>query len=155
MLQACKLSTYFSDVIKGAIASQIISLTIVYLTVYSAQIKENIKAPRHWLLCRKFTGDRRIPRTNGHLRENVSIGWRHHVTSNLKWCCINGKDLNSSDLYTWCVLFMKATGRIQTRSGLIRNKWNNYVAEMKWMLESFLPFLSTTECISCNPKQTG
>ena len=30
-----------------------------------AQIKENIKAPRHWPLCGKFTGDRWIPRTNG------------------------------------------------------------------------------------------
>ena len=30
-----------------------------------AQIKENIKAPRHWPLCGKFTGDRWIPHTNG------------------------------------------------------------------------------------------
>ena len=30
-----------------------------------AQIKENIKAPRHWPLCGEFTGDRRIPRTKG------------------------------------------------------------------------------------------
>ena len=30
-----------------------------------AQIKENIKAPRHWPLCGRFTGDRWIPRTNG------------------------------------------------------------------------------------------
>ena len=30
-----------------------------------AQIKENIKAPRHWLLCGEFTGGRWIPRTNG------------------------------------------------------------------------------------------
>ena len=30
-----------------------------------AQIKENIKAPRHWPLCGKFTGDRWIPRTKG------------------------------------------------------------------------------------------
>ena len=29
------------------------------------QIKENIKAPRHWPLCGEFTGDRRIPRTKG------------------------------------------------------------------------------------------
>ena len=29
-----------------------------------ANIKENIKAPRHWPLCREFTGDRWIPRTN-------------------------------------------------------------------------------------------
>ena len=33
-----------------------------------AQIKENIKAPRHWPLCAEFTGDRWIPRTNGQLR---------------------------------------------------------------------------------------
>ena len=33
----------------SAMASQITNLTIVYSTVYSgAQIKENIKAPRHW-----------------------------------------------------------------------------------------------------------
>ena len=29
------------------------------------QIKENIKAPRHWPLGGEFTGDRWIPRTNG------------------------------------------------------------------------------------------
>ena len=33
-----------------------------------AQIKENIKAPRHWPLCGEFTGDRWIQRINGHLR---------------------------------------------------------------------------------------
>ena len=30
-----------------------------------AQIKENIKALRHWPLCEEFTGDRWIPRTKG------------------------------------------------------------------------------------------
>ena len=30
-----------------------------------AQIKVNIKAPRHWPLCGEFTGDRWIPRANG------------------------------------------------------------------------------------------
>ena len=30
-----------------------------------AQIKVNIKAPRHWPLCGEFTGDRWIPRTQG------------------------------------------------------------------------------------------
>ena len=30
-----------------------------------AQIKENITDPRHWPLCREFTGDRWIPRTKG------------------------------------------------------------------------------------------
>ena len=30
-----------------------------------AQIKENIKTPRHWPLCGEFTGDQWIPHTNG------------------------------------------------------------------------------------------
>ena len=47
----------------GEIASQIVSLTIVYSTVYSGTNKENLKAPpRLW---GEFTGDRWIPRTKG------------------------------------------------------------------------------------------
>ena len=46
-----------------------------------AQIKENIKAPRQWPLCWKFTGDWWIPRTNGQQPENVCIWWRHHTQS--------------------------------------------------------------------------
>ena len=38
------------------------------------QIIENIKAPRHWPLCREFTGDWWIPRTKGQQRGK----WRHH-----------------------------------------------------------------------------
>ena len=30
-----------------------------------AQIKENVKVPRHWPLCGEFTGERWIPRTKG------------------------------------------------------------------------------------------
>ena len=33
--------------------------------LFKAQIKENIKAPRHWPLWGEFTGDRWIPRTKG------------------------------------------------------------------------------------------
>ena len=44
-----------------------------------AQIKENIKAPRHWPLWGEFTGDRWTPRTRASNAENVSIWWRHHV----------------------------------------------------------------------------
>ena len=46
----------------GEIASQITIPPIVYLTFIQAQIKENIKAPRHWPLCGEFTGDSWIPR---------------------------------------------------------------------------------------------
>ena len=42
---------HYHDVIMGPIASQITSLTIIYSTVYQTQIKENIKAPRHWRVC--------------------------------------------------------------------------------------------------------
>ena len=33
--------------------------------LFKAQIKENIKATRHWPLCGEFNGDWWIPRTNG------------------------------------------------------------------------------------------
>ena len=57
----------------GAIASQITSLTIFNQPFVQTQIKENIKAPRHWPLCGEFTGDQMASNA-----ENVSIWWRHH-----------------------------------------------------------------------------
>ena len=56
---------HHSDVMMGAMASQITNLTIVYSTVYSGADQRNINAPRHWPLWRKFTGERWIPGTNG------------------------------------------------------------------------------------------
>ena len=44
-----------------------------------AQIKEYIKAPRHWPLCGEFTGDRWNPAQKASNAENVSIWWRHHA----------------------------------------------------------------------------
>ena len=66
------------DVIMGTMASQITSLTIVYSTFIQAQIKENIKAPRHWPLCGELTGDRWIPEQMASNAENISIWIRHH-----------------------------------------------------------------------------
>ena len=43
------------------------------------QIKENIKAPRHWPLCGEFTGTGDFPTQRASYAENVSIWWRHHV----------------------------------------------------------------------------
>ena len=54
----------YNDVIMSA--SQITGLPIVHSTVIQAQIKENIKAPRHWSLRGEFTGDQWISRTNPH-----------------------------------------------------------------------------------------
>ena len=41
-------------------------------TFVQAQIKENIKAPRHWPLWRESTGNRWIPLTKGQLRGKCS-----------------------------------------------------------------------------------
>ena len=96
-------------------ASQITSLTIVYLTVYSAQIKWNIKSPSHWSLCGEFTGDRWIPRTNGQWREKYihlmtpSCERFYHGNSNStvnSFCCnlITGQEIDSN----WCAYFTTA-----------------------------------------------
>ena len=62
----------------GTMMSQITSLTIVTQQFIQAQIKENIKALRHWPLWGEFTGDRWIPAQRASNAENVSIWWRHH-----------------------------------------------------------------------------
>ena len=49
---------HYDDVIMGAMASQITSLTIVYSTVYSGADQRKHQAPRRWPLCGEFTGDR-------------------------------------------------------------------------------------------------
>ena len=64
----CKIKSILSiihyyDVIMGAMASEISSL--ILQSSIQAQIKEHIKALRHWPLCGEFTGNRWIPRTNG------------------------------------------------------------------------------------------
>ena len=85
----------YTDVIMGAMASQITSLNIVYLTVYSAQIKENIKVPCHWPLCGAFTGDRWIPRTNGQKhgkRFHFNDVFMHQRSPN-DACCASGEEL--------------------------------------------------------------
>ena len=48
--------------------------------LFKAQIKENIKASRHWALWGEFTGDRWIPHTKGSDVENISSPWRHHMS---------------------------------------------------------------------------
>ena len=53
-----------------------------------AQIKENIKAPRHWPLWGEFTDDRWIPPQRASDAENVSIWWRHHVMIHLDSLCL-------------------------------------------------------------------
>ena len=49
------------------------------------QIKENIKAPRHWPLCGEFTGTDEFPTQRASYAENVSIWWRHHDLYLHRW----------------------------------------------------------------------
>ena len=48
-------------------------------SLFKAQIKENIKALRHWPLCGEFTGIGEFPAQRASYAEKVSIWWRHHV----------------------------------------------------------------------------
>ena len=59
-----------------AMASQITNLTILYISVIQAQLKRNIKAPRHWPLWGEFTGEFPTQMVSG--AENVSFWWRHN-----------------------------------------------------------------------------
>ena len=70
---------HYDDVIMGAMASQITSLTIVYSTVHSGQINENITAPRHWPLGLTSSVTDEFPAQMASNAENDSIWWRHHV----------------------------------------------------------------------------
>ena len=75
----------------SAIASQITNLTIVLQPFIQTQIKETIKAPRHWPLWGELTGDRWIPCTNGQWRGKcfhlMTSSWKHMQCTP---CCISG-----------------------------------------------------------------
>ena len=58
------------------IESQITKSRLFAQLFIQTQIKENIKAPRHWPLCGEFTGE--FPAQMASNAENVSIWWRHH-----------------------------------------------------------------------------
>ena len=55
----------YNNVIMGAMAFQITSLTIVYSTIYSGGDQRSHQSPMSLALCGEFTGDPCIPRTNG------------------------------------------------------------------------------------------
>ena len=59
------ITLHYSNVINSVMASQITSVPIVAQPFVRAQIKEYIKAPRHWSLWAESTGGRWIPLTKG------------------------------------------------------------------------------------------
>ena len=72
---------HYDDVIMGAIASQITSLTIVYSTVYSGadQSKQTSKLRVTGLCVGNSPGTVEFPAQMTSNAQNVSIWWRHHV----------------------------------------------------------------------------
>ena len=64
---------HYIDVIMTTMASQITILNVVYSIFIRAQIKENIKASRHWPLCGEFTGTGEFLAQRVSNAENVSI----------------------------------------------------------------------------------
>ena len=70
---------HYNDVIMGAIASQITSLTIVYSIVYSDADQRKHQSSASLVFVRGIHRDRWIPRTNGQLHRKYSIWWRHHA----------------------------------------------------------------------------
>ena len=71
---------HYSDVIMGVMASQITSLTIVYSTFYSGQIKETSKLRVPGLCVGNSPATGEFPAQMASNAENVSIWWRHHQT---------------------------------------------------------------------------
>ena len=70
----------YNDIIMGAMASQITSLTIVYSTVLFRPRSKKISKLRITGLCEgnsPMTGE--FPAQRASNAENVSIWWRHHV----------------------------------------------------------------------------
>ena len=76
------VSAHYNDVIMGMIASQIISLTVVYSTVYSGTNQRQHQSSTSLAFVR---GIHRWPVNSPHKRpvtqKNVSIWWRHHDRS--------------------------------------------------------------------------
>ena len=72
-----------------------------------AQIKENIKAPRHWPLCGEFTGTGEFPAQRASNAENASIWWRHHVDQCCTYRCPAPISVNSTAdpvlIIGWCI----------------------------------------------------
>ena len=83
---------HYNDVILSTVASQITSLTIVYLTVYSGTDHRKHQSSASLALDSSVIGE--FPAQRASNAENVSIWWRHHV--------ISMRDSSSGLSARWC-----------------------------------------------------
>ena len=72
---------------RGAMVSQITSLTIVYSTVDSGADQRKHQSSASLVLCGEFTDHRGIPAQMASNPENVSIWWRHHDSIRSQAAC--------------------------------------------------------------------
>ena len=98
-----KYCDYYNDVIMGAIASQIISLTIVYSTVCSDADQRKHQSSA-LLVIRAGNSPGEFPAQMTNNAENVSILWRHHDNVRYLMCCVehyclitNAQNIDSSN----------------------------------------------------------
>ena len=116
------------------VAYQITSLTVVYSMFIQTQIKENIKAPRHWPLCGEFIATDEFPAQRASNAENGPIWWRHHeICTRLTLCCglisVNVLPRN----WTGTVTIMPATF-----PGPMKQRWRIWINRShKWTRKSW------------------
>ena len=101
--------THYYDVIMGAMASQITSLEIVYITVYLGANKKKSSKLRVTRLCEgnsPVTGEFLAQRASN--AENVSIRWRHyeytHFPSQLALLTKGAWTNNSNHIRPWYII---------------------------------------------------
>ena len=70
---------HYSDVIMGAIASQITSLTIVYSIIYLDADQRKHQSSASLAFVREFTRTGEFPAQMASYAKNVSLWWRHHA----------------------------------------------------------------------------
>ena len=87
---------HYNDVIMSAMASQSPASRLFTQSFIRAQIKGNIKAPRHWPLCGEFTGTGEFPAQRASNAENVSIWWRHHECGSPTACSVSVQGCHES-----------------------------------------------------------
>ena len=94
---------HYSDVIRARWRLKLPAWVFIQPFI-RAQIKENIKAPRHWPLCGEFTGHRWIPRTKGQQRGKcfhlMMSSWNDDV---IKSSCAPVRS-DQSNYYSWNML---------------------------------------------------
>ena len=92
-----------NDVIMGAIASQITSLTIVYWTVYQdADKKKTSKLRVTWPYAGNLPVNLELPLQMTSNTENVSIWWRHHAAPSVCICREHLLPIQSLSQYSIC-----------------------------------------------------